>query len=98
MDTSIKIPFYAKIALVFISVLSFVFMMSVGQQIIIPIVYAIIIAILLNPLVNYLIRKKINNLLSIAIAVCLAIFVVIGFLYIVSTQVSMLSETYPQLK
>ena len=98
MDTTLKIPFYAKVALIFISVLSFVFTMQVGQGIIIPIVFAILIAILLNPLVNYLIRKKINKIVSISIAVFLAIFVVLGILYIISSQVTMFSETYPQLK
>ena len=98
MDIHFKIPFYAKVALIFISILAFVFTMQVGQRIIIPIVFAIIIAILLNPLVNYLIRKKINKIISISLAVSLAILVVLGILYIISSQVTMFSETYPQLK
>lgn len=98
MDNSIQIPFYAKIALMFICVFAFVFTMYIGQGIIIPIVFATIVAILLNPFVNFLIQKKINKLIAISIAVTLAIFMVIGVLYIVSSQVTMFSETYPQLK
>ena len=98
MDIPFKIPFYAKAALIFISAFSFLFTMYVGQRIIIPITYAIIIAILLNPLVNYLMGKKINKIIAIAIAVTLTIFVVLGIFYIVSSQVTMFSETYPQLK
>jgi predicted PurR-regulated permease PerM len=98
MNTIFKIPFYAKAALIFISILVFAFIMHIGQHIILPILYATIIAILLNPLVNYLIRKKINKIVSISIAVALAICVAIGILYIVSSQITMFTEMYPQLK
>jgi predicted PurR-regulated permease PerM len=98
METPFKIPFYAKTALIFISAVAFVYTMYIGQNIIIPIVYATIIAILLNPLVNYLIRKRVNKILAISVAVFVAIVVVMVFFYIVSTQISMLVETYPQLK
>ncbi len=98
MDISFKPPFYARAALIFISVFAFIFTLHIGQGIIIPLVYATIIAILLNPLVNYLVRKKVNKIIAISIAVALAILVVGGILYIVSSQITMFSETYPQLK
>lgn len=98
IDSSYKIPFYAKAALVFISVFAFVFAMHIAQHIIIPIVYATIIAILLNPLVNYLMQKKINKIIAISIAVILAIVSVLGLFYVISTQISIFTETYPQLK
>jgi predicted PurR-regulated permease PerM len=98
MDASFKMPFYAKTALVFISLFAFAYTLHIGQDIIIPIVFATIIAILLNPLVNYLIQKKINKIIAISVAVALAILLVAGILYIVSSQITMFSETYPQLK
>ncbi len=98
MDISIKTPFYAKVALVFISLFAFFFTLHVGQGIIIPILFATIIAILLNPFVNYLLRKKVNKIIAILLAVMLAVFTLLGMLYIVSSQVTMFSETYPQLK
>jgi predicted PurR-regulated permease PerM len=98
MDASFKMPFYAKAALIFISLFAFVYGMHIGQDIIIPIVFATIIAILLNPLVNYLNGKKINKIISISIAVTLAMSAAIGILYIVSSQISMFSDSYPQLK
>jgi len=98
MDTPFKIPFYAKLALIFICVFAFIYFMCVGQYIIIPLVYATIIAILLNPLVNYLTRIKLPKIISISIAVALATLVALGVLYIISSQVNMFSDTYPQLK
>lgn len=98
MEAHHKIPFYAKIALISIALFFFVYTMYLGQHIIIPIVFGTIIAILLNPLVNYLLNKGINKIVSISIAVIIAILVVCGILYIVSSQITMFSETYPQLK
>ena len=67
MDNSFKIPFYAKSALIFVSVFAFVFVMYIGQDIIIPIVYATIFAILLNPIVNFLLRKRMSKIVAITI-------------------------------
>ncbi|HXB40797.1 MAG TPA: AI-2E family transporter [Bacteroidia bacterium] len=97
MDADFKIPFYAKLALISISIAAFILIMHLGQFIIIPIVYATIIAILLNPLVNYL-NRGLNKLVSISLAVIVATLVLFGVLYIVSSQVTMFSDTYPQLK
>jgi predicted PurR-regulated permease PerM len=98
MDTSIKIPFYAKIALISISSLAFIFTMHIAQGIIMPIAYATIIAILLNPLVNFLQRRSINRIVAISIAVTLTIVIVLGVFYIISSQLTMFSESWPQLK
>ncbi|HTA28668.1 MAG TPA: AI-2E family transporter [Bacteroidia bacterium] len=98
MDISSNIPFYAKIALIFIGVLAFIFTIYVGQEIILPLVFAALIAILLNPLVNYLIRKKFGKILSISIVVILATIAVIGIIYLISSQITVFRETFPQLK
>ena len=91
-------PFYAKAALISISGFALGLALYVGQHIIVPILYATVIAILLNPLVNYLIGKNINKIASISIAVVLAILVLLCAIYVVSAQVTLFSETYPQLK
>jgi predicted PurR-regulated permease PerM len=98
VETTVKIPFYGKLALISICVFAMVFVLHIGQFIIIPIVYATITAILLNPFVNFLNKKGLNKLISISVAVFFAIIVVFGVLYIVSSQVTMFSDTYPQLK
>jgi predicted PurR-regulated permease PerM len=98
VETATKIPFYAQAALIFICVFAFVFTIHIGQQIIIPVVYATLLAILLNPLVNFLVRKKWNKILAITLAVTLAVIVVIGSLYLISSQIAQFGESYPQLK
>ena len=76
MESPFKIPFYAKTALIFISVFAFVYVMYIGQDIIVPLVYATIFAILLNPFVNFLIRKRISKIFAITIVVTLTLIVV----------------------
>jgi predicted PurR-regulated permease PerM len=98
MDGTLKIPFYAKAALIFISVFALIYTLSIGKEIIVPIVYAGILAILLNPLVNYLVRKGVNRLIAITISVILTVAIVLSSFYLLSTQLSMFSESYPTLK
>lgn len=98
MENNFKLPFYAKTALIFISVFAFVFIMYIGRDIIIPIVYATIFAILLNPFVNFLTRKKISKIVAISIAVTLTVFLVLAILYIIFSRISMFSESYPEFK
>jgi predicted PurR-regulated permease PerM len=98
MERTVNIPFYAKAALIFISAFALVFTLHIGQDIIVPIIYATIIAILLNPLVNFFLKKNFNQLIAITIAVTLAITAVLASFYILSTQLSMFGESYPELK
>lgn len=98
MDNTLKIPFYAKSALIFVSVFAFVFVMYIGQDIIIPIVYATIFAILLNPMVNFLIRKRMSKIMAISIVLAIAVIVVLILFYLFFSQLSMFSKSFPQFK
>jgi len=98
MTSELKIPFYAKVALIAVGAYAFVYAMYIGQGIILPIIYAIIIAILLNPVVNFLVNRKINKIVSISAAILVFILITAAFIYFVSLQLSLFSETYPKLK
>ncbi len=98
MNTEFKIPFYAKVALISICVFALVTSMIFGREIILPLIYAFILAILLNPIVNFFMRIGLNKIISISITVVLSIVVVAFIFYILSSQMSMFSETLPQLK
>jgi predicted PurR-regulated permease PerM len=98
MNSTVQFPFYAKFALVSIGAFAFGYTLYIGQHIILPLIYATILAILLNPLVNFLVLKKMNKILSIFIAVVLTILIVLCFIYFISTQLTILSDTFPLLK
>jgi predicted PurR-regulated permease PerM len=97
MKSEFKIPFYAKAALISISVFALTYTLIAGQAIIVPIVLATILAILFNPLVNA-IARKVNRLISISLSVFIATLIAVGIVYVISAQISMVSEVYPQLK
>ncbi len=98
MNPLLKIPFYAQIALISIGAFAFVYTLYIGQEIIVPLIYATIIAILLNPVVNFLVQKKVNKIVAIALAVLLVILITALFIYFVSVQLTLFSETYPKLR
>ena len=98
MDNNIKLPFYAKFALISIGAFAFVSAMYLGQQIILPVVYATIIAILLNPIVGFLVKIRINRVVAIAITVFATITLTLVFIYFMSSQLSLFQATYPRLK
>jgi predicted PurR-regulated permease PerM len=97
MNELVKLPFSIKLSATLFSLFAIVFTLIIGKSIIIPLVYAVIIAILINPLVNFLRHKKINKIISIIIAVTFTIFIVLGLLFVIFSQIKMVSEIYPQL-
>jgi len=91
-------PFYARTALIFISIFAFVFVLYMGREIIVPILYATIFAIVLNPIANYLINKRVNKIITICIVIMLAAIPVLVVLYLISSNMDQFSESYPQFK
>ncbi|HNR20336.1 MAG TPA: AI-2E family transporter [Bacteroidia bacterium] len=74
------------------------FLMYIGQEIIIPLIFGLIIAILLNPLVKKLDNKGVNRTVAILLAVTLAFLCTAGLVYFIGSQASMFAEAMPQLK
>lgn len=98
MNNSIQLPFYAKIALIFISLFGLVYALQIAQGILIPIIMATIFAVLLNPIVNYLETKKINKFFAIALTVFFGLLIVSGLLFFLISQATSFSEALPILK
>lgn len=78
--------------------LAFFYILFIGQEILVPLTFSWILAILLNPVVNFFTRRKINRVVAISLAVVLLIIVVGGILFFIGSQVSMFSDSFPQLK
>jgi predicted PurR-regulated permease PerM len=97
MNKSDSTPFYAKTALISISFFALIYTLKIGQDIIVPIVYALILAILLNPIVNFFMRKM-SRILAITLAVSLATVFLFTILYIITTQLTFFSHTFPQFQ
>lgn len=74
------------------------YVLFIGQDIIIPLIFATLIAILLNPLVNFLCRYKCSRPLAIAVVLVLAFLILIGLLYFLGSRFAVFSESFPAIK
>lgn len=91
-------PFYAKAAFILVALFGVVYILRIGAEIILPLIYATLMAILMNPFVNLLTRKKFNRTVAICLVLTIAIVVVGLIVFLISSQLSRFTETYPALK
>ena len=97
MNTSFHLPFFAKAALSLIGIYVFVLMLSIGQDIIVPLIFGTIIAIVLHPVVNFFVRIKLNRVLAIIITLLLSFFLIAAFGLFLISQIGRFGETWPLL-
>jgi predicted PurR-regulated permease PerM len=98
MMTPVRLPFYLKIAQVITGIIGLFYILYLGQNILLPIIFAMILSILLNPMVNFLVRKKWNRILAISVSIIFMFAIVFGILYFIAAQMSMFTEALPALK
>lgn len=91
-------PFYLKSTLILFGLMLLCFALFTLKGILAPICFAMIIAILLNPLVNRMQRKGFHKLLAIFISLLLALVIVSGILFFISSQIMNFGENLPELK
>ena len=97
-NDSVKLPVYLKLAQILMGIAVFFFILYVGQDIIIPLVFAGMIAILLNPVVLFLCRKKIPRVLAIILSLIVTMLMIAGIFYFFISQISLFSESLPRFK
>ena len=98
MNNTLKLPFYARLPLIFISLFGIIFSLYIAQDIVVPIIMATIFAVLLNPIVNFLESKKINKFFAISLTVFIGLLIVSGLLFFLISQATSFSEALPILK
>lgn len=91
-------PFYIKAPMVIIGIYLFFYIMFLLQDILVPFAFAGLIAILLNPLYNKFQHWKINKIVAISLTILIAILVLAGILFFLSSQIVQFGEMIPQLK
>jgi predicted PurR-regulated permease PerM len=95
---SSQVPVYIKLSQIIVGIVAFFYILYIGQEILIPLVFSFILAILLNPVVNFFINKGVNRILSIFISVVLMIILVCALLYFIGSQLTLFSDAFPQIK
>ncbi len=91
-------PFYIKAPLVLIGLYLLFYILALLQDILVPFAFAGLIAILLNPLYNKLQKWKVNKILAILITLLIAILILAGVFFFLSSQIAQFGEMIPKLK
>ena len=90
-------PFYIKAPAVLLGLVLAIYILSALADILIPLAFAVLISILLNPLYVKL-EQRMPKIPAILLTILVAIAVVAGLFYFLSTQISSFIESIPLLK
>jgi predicted PurR-regulated permease PerM len=97
MDQRIRFPFYAKASLLIVAIYFFFSILSVAENIILPLLYAVIAAILVSPIVSFLAQKGWSRVLAITSVMTVAILLLVAVVTLLISQISNLSGALPEL-
>lgn len=89
MNTTLKLPFYAKLSLTLVSLIAIFFTLYIAQEILVPLMMALLFSILLRPCCAFL-NKKFRFPHVIAVMTCVVLFVIfiIGIVTFISWEVT----------
>ena len=89
MDENLKLPFYAKLTLVLLGLISLTFIFYIAQDILIPVMMSFLFAILLYPVVQFFKSKlRLPHVIAVMLAVVIFVLVFIGLFVFLSFQIS----------
>lgn len=96
---TIQLPFYAKLALTIISILSFGYLAYVGKQILAPLIIAFLFSILLYPMAAFLEKRlKFPRAAASFTSLLLLVAGVMLIMYFIGSEISALTNDLPLLK
>lgn len=99
MVKKILAPFYERLSLVLIGLLSLGFLVIQGKEVLDPMMFGFLFALLLLPISNFFERKcRLPRSLASFLSIVLMILFITGIVYLVGTQISILSSDWPLLK
>ncbi|RZJ53666.1 MAG: AI-2E family transporter [Flavobacterium sp.] len=99
MTQPVKLPFYAKLSLILVSLLCFAFIFCIGKDILTPVLMAFLFAVLLLPVFTLLNGKlKLPRHLSALLCVLLFASFIIGILVFISYEVTDMANDFETIK
>jgi len=97
--TSIKLPFYLRLACILIILLAIGYICILGEELIVPLLFSFLFAILLLPAANFFEnRLKLPRSLASIIVVILLLGVISLIMYLIGSQLADLTTEWPLLK
>lgn len=97
MDKS-KFGLYITLSQIIIGILAFGYLMYIGRQIIMPLVFALLLSILINPVVLFLTQKKVPRFLAISLSVGFTFLIVTAVIYFIASQLGNFMDALPELQ
>lgn len=99
MLETIKLPFYAKLTFVLLSIIALTTLFYIGQNIIIPVLLAFLFAIILRPIVIFF-KNKLHfpHVIAAIFAVLLFVSLIIGVFAYISFQVSDIISDFDKIE
>ncbi|MBP8793220.1 MAG: AI-2E family transporter [Lutibacter sp.] len=97
MDTLLKFPRFAKASLLLIGLYVFINILSITQDILVPLIFSMMIAVLLNPLVKFFVRMRINRVVAIFLTLILTFIITAAIAALIFRQIGRFSESWPLL-
>lgn len=91
-------PLYVKVAHFMVAIISVVFVLYIGAQIILPFLFSVLFAILLNPIVNFLHKHRVPRIVAILLVIIISMLIISGLVFFLVSQASLLSKMFPELK
>ena len=93
-----KYPFYIKSTTILFGLTLLVYALFNLKEILIPIAFSLMLAIILNPLCNWFAKKRMPHVWSIILSLLVAVLVIGGIAYFLSSQIAGFSNELPVLK
>lgn len=99
MNDILKFPFYAKLTLVLLGLIAFIFIFYIGQDILVPIMMSFLFAILLYPIVQFFkVKLHFPHVLAVMLAVLLFVLIFIGLFVFLSFQISDFAADFDKIE
>ncbi|MBS1688715.1 MAG: AI-2E family transporter, partial [Bacteroidetes bacterium] len=95
---TVKLPFYARLALTLLTVVLVIYLMYIGRTILIPLFFALLISVLLFPLTRLLEKWHVPRGLAAGISLLSFIIVVGALIYFLTLQIANFSNDLPRLQ
>jgi len=93
------VPFYLKLALVLVGIISLGYLTVIGKELLCPLVFGFLFSILLLPLCQFLERKmKLHRGSASALSVVFLLLAIAFLFYIIGSQLSSLTQDWPMFK
>jgi len=90
-------PVYIKLPAILIGLIAAVFILFILSDILVPVAFSVLIAVLLNPLYSKF-EAIMPKVPAILLTLLIAVLVLVGLFYFLSTQISVFLESLPLIK